>query len=38
MGQGHVYMYLLGEGDQWWKIHDHEATPVSLSIIGKEMS
>jgi hypothetical protein len=29
MGPGHLYMYLLGTGDQWWKIQDHEATPVS---------
>jgi len=30
MGQGHLYMYLLGDEDQWWKIQDHIATPVSL--------
>jgi hypothetical protein len=30
MGPGHLYMYLLGEGDQWWKIQEHIATPVSL--------
>jgi hypothetical protein len=23
-------MYLLGDGDQWWKIQDHIATPVCL--------
>ena len=23
-------MYLLGDEDQWWKIQDHIATPVSL--------
>jgi hypothetical protein len=30
MGPGHLYMYLLGDEDQWWKIQDHIATPVSL--------
>lgn len=32
MGQGHLYMYLLGADDQWWKIQDHEATRVSPSL------
>lgn len=29
MGQGHLYLYLLGVEDQWWKIQDNKATPVS---------
>ena len=27
-------MYLLGDEDQWWKIQDHTATPVSLLSFG----
>jgi len=34
MGPGHLYMYLLGDEDQWWKIQDHIATPVSLLSFG----
>jgi len=38
MGQGHLYMYLLGDEDQWWKIQDHIATPVnSFPIAATEL-
>lgn len=29
IGQKHLYMYVRGEDDRWWKIQEHEATEVS---------
>lgn len=29
LGTRHLYMYLLGDEDQWWRIQEHEAMKVS---------
>ncbi|KIS01744.1 hypothetical protein L804_01623 [Cryptococcus deuterogattii 2001/935-1] len=35
IGQKHLYMYVRGEDDRWWKIQEHEATEIEWeTIIG----
>ncbi|EAL21684.1 hypothetical protein CNBC7190 [Cryptococcus deneoformans B-3501A] len=35
VGQKHLYMYVRGKDDRWWKIQEHEATEVEWeAIIG----
>ncbi|KAL0252987.1 hypothetical protein I308_102381 [Cryptococcus tetragattii IND107] len=33
IGQKHLYMYVRGEDDRWWKIQEHEATEVEWEAI-----